>query len=50
MIGSEMAAEREAAGLAKIEAWPTPNSMRDVEPETQFQLVELMDEDVKIQE
>ena len=44
MVSSEMAAERQAAGLAEVEAWSTPNSMRDVEPETQFQLIEQKDE------
>ena len=44
MVSSEMAAERQAAGLAEVEAWATPNSMRDVEPETQFQLIEQRDE------
>ena len=45
MISSELAAEREAAGLAGIEAWATPNSMRDVEAETQFQLSEQLEQD-----
>lgn len=39
MQGAEEAAARRAAGMAVGQAWPTPNSMRGVEPATPFRLV-----------
>ena len=44
MISAERAAELKAAGRAPGSAWPTPNSMRNVEPSTNFVLVEKLRE------
>lgn len=38
MISAEQHAARRASGAAIDTAWPTPNSMRDVEPSTVFRL------------
>jgi len=40
LISAERAAELRAAGRAPGTAWPTPNSMRNVEPSTVFVLAE----------
>jgi len=39
MQSAEEAAARRAAGRAAVQAWPTPNSMRGVEPATPYRLV-----------
>jgi hypothetical protein len=44
LISAERAAELKAAGRAPGSAWPTPNSMRNVEPSTNFVLVEKLRE------
>jgi hypothetical protein len=38
MISAEQHAAKRASGQAVDQAWPTPNSMRDVEPSTMFRL------------
>ena len=40
MISAEYAAERQASGKEALYSLPTPNSMRDVEPETGFKLLD----------
>lgn len=40
LIGAEKAAARRAAGRLPAEAWPTPNSLRNVDPGTPFVVVE----------
>lgn len=44
LISAEKAAELKAAGRAPGAAWPTPNSMRNVEPSTEFILAERLRE------
>ena len=44
LISAERAAELRATGRAPGSAWPTPNSMRNVEPSTGFVLVERLRE------
>ena len=39
-MSAEAAATRRAVGHALAAAWPTPNSMRNVEPGTRFRLAE----------
>jgi hypothetical protein len=39
LVSAEAYAREIAAGMPGIEAWPTPNSMRDVEPGSPFKLV-----------
>ena len=39
LVSAEAFARDVAAGMPGIEAWPTPNSMRDVEPGSPFKLV-----------
>jgi hypothetical protein len=38
LISAEQHAARRASGMEIDAAWPTPNSMRDVEPSTLFKL------------
>jgi hypothetical protein len=40
LISAEAHAAQSAAGIPNAEAWPTPNSMREVEPGTPFKLIE----------
>jgi len=40
LISAETHAARKAAGLPNSQAWPTPNSMREVEPGSPFKLIE----------
>ena len=42
LISAEKTAQQRALGRAPGAAWPTPNSMRNVEPSTQFELVEFL--------
>ncbi|EXJ13585.1 helicase-related protein [Imhoffiella purpurea] len=40
LISAEKDAANRAAGLAQLQAWPTPNSMRNVEPSSRFVMIE----------
>jgi hypothetical protein len=40
LISAEAHAAQRAAGLPNSDAWPTPNSMREVEPGTPLKLIE----------